>query len=91
MKIKKKHLRRIIREIVGEQSIDLIKLKKEDPEGYLQAKYGEGAVLTTSEMEEEGLVDPYDPDIAGALDSGDPNFKLISRDLAIYLPVWEKV
>ena len=91
MKITNRQLRRVIREIVEEQSIDLVRLKKEDPEGYLQAKYGEGAALTTSEMEEEGLVDPYDPDIAGALDSGDPNFKMISPDFAVYLPVWEKV
>jgi len=91
MKITKRQLRRVIREIVEGRSADLVKLKKEDPTGYLQAKYGEGAVLTTSEMEKEGLVDPYDPDIAGALDSGDPNVKLISRDLAVYLPVWEKV
>ena len=91
MKITKRQLRRVIREVVEGRSADLAKLKKEDPEGYLQAKYGEGAVLTTSEMEKEGLVDPYDADIAGALDSGDPNFKLISRDLAVYLPVWEKI
>ena len=59
--------------------------------GYLQAKFGEGAVMTTKEMDKEGVHDAYEDWIMDALDSGNPEVRLISRDLAIYLPVWEKV
>ena len=68
----------------------LRRLKQEDPMEYLQVKFGEGAALTTKEMEKEGLYDAYEDWIMNALDDGDPNVKLISRDLAIYLPDWNK-
>jgi len=90
MKITKRQLRRTIREIVEGRSQDLTRLKKEDPMGYLQAKFGEGAVMTTKEMEKEGVYDAYEDWIMDALDNGDPEVQLISRDLAIHLPTWEK-
>jgi len=92
MKITKRQLRRIIKESVLKENRreDLRRLKQEDPMEYLQAKFGEGAALTTKEMEREGLYDAYEDWIMNALDDGDPNVKLISRDLAIYLPDWNK-
>ena len=87
MKITKRQLRRIIRESL---TPELKKLKQDDPMGYLQAKFGEGAALTTKEMKREGVYDAYEDWIQNALDDGDPNVKLISRDLAIYLPDWNK-
>ena len=90
MKVTKRQLRRTIREIDEGRSQDLTRLKKEDPIGYLQAKFGEGAVMTTKEMEKEGVYDAYEDWIMDALDNGDPEVQLISRDLAIHLPTWEK-
>jgi len=87
MKITKGQLRRIIKEAMAP---DLARLKQDDPMGYLQAKFGEGAALTTKEMKREGLYDAYEDWIQNALDDGDPNVQLISRDLAIYLPDWNK-
>jgi len=87
MKITKRQLRRIIREAISPQ---LETLKQDDPMGYLQAKFGEGAVMTTKEMEKEGVYDAYEDWVQNALDDGDPNVVMISRDLAIYLPEWNK-
>ena len=87
MKISKRQLRKIIRESL---TPDLAKLKQDDPMSYLQAKFGEGAALTTKEMEEEGVYDAYEDWIQNALDDGDPEVELISRDLAIHLPTWNK-
>ena len=52
MKITRRQLRRIIKESVLKENRreDLRRLKQEDPMGYLQAKFGEGAALTTKEM-----------------------------------------
>ena len=69
---------------------ELKKLKQEDPMGYLQARFGEGAVMTTKEMDKEGVYDAYEDWIMDALDDGDPEVQLISRDLAIHLPTWNK-
>lgn len=92
MKITKQQLRRIIKESVLKENRreELKRLKQEDPIEYIQVKFGEGAALTTKEMEKEGLYDAYEDWIMNALDDGDPNVKLISRDLAIYLPDWNK-
>ena len=68
----------------------LRRLKRKDPMGYLQARFGEGAVMTTKEMEKEGVHDAYEDWIMDALDAKDPDVVLISRDLAIHLPVWNK-
>ena len=87
MKITKRQLRRIIRESL---TPDLAKLKQDDPMSYLQAKFGEGAALTTKEMEEEGVYDAYEDWILNSLDDGYPEVELITRDLAIHLPTWNK-
>ena len=89
MKITRRQLRRIIKEAFR-MTPELEKLKQEDPMGYLQARFGEGAVMTTKEMDEEGVYDAYEDWIMNALDDGDPEVQLISRDLAIHLPVWNK-
>ena len=89
MKITEKKLRRIIKEAMG-MTPELKKLKQDDPMGYLQAKFGEGAVMTTKEMEKEGVYDVYEDWIQNALDDGDSDVVMISRDLAIYLPMWNK-
>ena len=89
MKITKRQLRRIIKEVMG-MTPELKKLKQDDPMGYLQAKFGEGAVMTTKEMEKEGVYDVYEDWIQNALDDGDSDVVMISRDLAIYLPMWNK-
>ncbi len=89
MKITKNQLRRIIKEAMG-MTPELKKLKQDDPMGYLQAKFGEGAVMTTKEMEKEGVYDVYEDWIQNALDDGDSDVVMISRDLAIYLPMWNK-
>ena len=89
MKITEKKLRRIIKEAMG-MTPELKKLKQDDPMGYLQTKFGEGAVMTTKEMEKEGVYDVYEDWIQNALDDGDSDVVMISRDLAIYLPMWNK-
>ncbi len=92
MKITQRQLRKIIRESVLKENRreELKRLKQDDPMGYLQAKFGEGAALTTKEMEKEGVYDAYEDWIQNALDDGNPEVELISRDLAIYLPDWNK-
>ncbi len=89
MKITRKQLRQIIKE-ARRMTPELKKLKQEDPMGYLQARFGEGAVMTTKEMDKEGVYDAYEDWIMDALDDGDPEVQLISRDLAIHLPTWNK-
>jgi len=89
VKITRKQLRQIIKE-ARRMTPELKKLKQEDPMGYLQARFGEGAVMTTKEMDKEGVYDAYEDWIMDALDDGDPEVQLISRDLAIHLPTWNK-
>ena len=106
MKITKQQLRRIIKEsIMLEQGFvdktarnrgykysdaEARKLKNDDPMGYLMAKYGEGASLRSRQMKKEGVYDIYEDWIQDALDDDDPNVVMISRDLAIHLPEWNK-
>ena len=89
MKITRRQLRRIIKEAMR-MTPELKKLKQDDPMGYLQAKFGEGAVMTTKQMEKEGVYDAYEDWIQNALDDVNPKVQLISRDLAIFLPEWNK-
>ena len=71
-------------------SKEAYKLKMSDPMGYLMAKYGEGAALSSREMDKIGLYDINDDWVQDALDNGDKNIVQISYDYVVDMRKWRK-